>query len=116
MSYGVLFRHEAPDFGSGIAWGMLYGLAWWFIGPLTLMPILLGDPFVWTAGATGQLLPSLIGYLIYGAATACANLLLERRHARWLRLDPRFASREERRLRPVGTPTPACGSSYSGSV
>jgi uncharacterized membrane protein YagU involved in acid resistance len=107
MSYGVLFRHEAPDFGSGIAWGMLYGLAWWFVGPLTLTPILLGDPFVWTTEAAGRLLPALIGHLIYGAATACAFLLLERRHAGWLRLDPRFAAREERRQRPVGTPAPA---------
>ena len=66
MSYGVLFGYEARDFGSSIAWGMLYGLAWWFVGYLTLLPILLGGPFVWTTEAAAAGLPSLVGHLIYG--------------------------------------------------
>ncbi|BCL83732.1 hypothetical protein ccbrp13_61970 [Ktedonobacteria bacterium brp13] len=78
MSYGLFFQHESPDAGSSMAWGMLYGLAWWFLGPLTLMPILLGHPVTWTIQAADLLLPSLPAHLIYGATMGLVFFLVRK--------------------------------------
>ena len=107
MTYGLLFRNEAISIGLGVPWGFLFGVIWWYVGPLTLLPLILTGVYDWRASAAAALLPALIAHLIYGGTTAFTFLLLERRYKRWLLLDPRIAAREQRRLRPVGTPAPA---------
>ena len=105
-SYGILFQREARTVISGICWGLVYGLIGWVIGPLTLLAVVEGHP-LWTAADARVQFPALVGQLLYGAVAATAFWLLERRHDRWLLLDPRIAAREERLRRPLGTAAPA---------
>jgi len=107
ISYGILFRREAPNLASGIAWGMVYGLIGWFAGPLTLFPLFAGRTGIWTPAQAEAQFPAMVGHLIYGAVAAAAFWFFERRHDEWLLLDPRIAAREERLRRPVGTAAPA---------
>ena len=106
-TFGACFHYEAATDLEAIGWGALYGLIWWFLGPLTLFPVLLGGPFTWTTAAADAQVPSLIGHLVYGIALALTFRALERRHLANLFIDERLRRRWMRRRRPAGSPTPA---------
>jgi len=107
FTYGKLFRHESPDLASGASWGLVYGLIWWFLGPLTLMPILLDQPLAWAVEAVLAAFPSLLGHLLYGFTTGVGFYLLERRQKAWARLDPRIEAYEKKHQRETGSPAVA---------
>lgn len=104
ITYGQLFRYESTDVGSGVAWGLTYGLVWWFVGALTLFPALLGAPLAWTAPAMAAAVPSLVGHLVYGGTTGAVFYLLERNQRAWATLDPRIDRQQQARRRSSTTP------------
>ena len=67
--FALLFHGVVHSISRGLGYGLLYGRAWWFLGPLTLMPLLMGMGLGvnWNASAAFAMLPSLVGHLIYGA-------------------------------------------------
>lgn len=107
-SYGLLFRRQSFDLGSALGWGVSYGFFWWILGPLTLMPVLLGGPPQWTVQAAAALFGSLIGHLAYGAALGVVFHLLEAHHNPWwLPLTRAEAMRVARRKEQLLTSAPA---------
>lgn len=80
---GAGFAFVAPMFSGGtpmlVVGGLLYGLVWWVLGPLLIMPIMMGmGPQLSAAGISGAL-PSLWGHLAFGAVTALAWVWLASR-------------------------------------
>ncbi len=82
-SYGVLFRRQAFDEAGAIGWGVSYGFLWWFLGPLTLAPVILGTTPAWTVEAAAAAFPSLIGHLAFGAGLGVAFHAMEARYSPW---------------------------------
>jgi uncharacterized membrane protein YagU involved in acid resistance len=52
----------------GLHLGMIYGAFWWFLGPLTVMPLLLGDAVGsrWSLDNALEMFPSFIGHVVFG--------------------------------------------------
>ena len=66
LLFALVFSKMATTLGSRVVWGTIYGGIWWFLGPLLLMPMMLGmGPMLSIEGMTGAL-PSLWGHLIFG--------------------------------------------------
>ncbi len=63
----VPFAALLNSYGKGVLVGMGYGLVWWILGPLLIMPMMMGMP-LFTINAMA--LMSLMGHLIYGVILA----------------------------------------------
>lgn len=74
---GALFALIFPPRGLAVtlAAGAGYGVVWWVIGPLVMMPLMMGmSPF----GFGPTTLPALLGHIIYGLVTAGVLFVMRR--------------------------------------
>lgn len=63
LGYAVTLGSVTQGFGSGAGLGLVYGLVWWVLGPLLIMPAMMGMPLF---QVSQQSLMSLMGHLVYG--------------------------------------------------
>ena len=79
-SFAVLLDATGQRGGAGS--GLAYGVAWWILGPLTLMPFFMGIGLGvnWNGAAMTAAMPSLVGHLIFGAVLGVTYRWLEGHH------------------------------------
>lgn len=77
-SYGLLASRLPMNAATGIVAGALYGTAWWILGALLLMPILLGMPQMVLQIGDAQMF-SLMGHIIFGVITGLIFVPILRR-------------------------------------
>jgi uncharacterized membrane protein YagU involved in acid resistance len=78
--FAVLAADRLRTPGTTAAAGLVYGFAWWLLGPLTLMPLMMGMGLGsnWTAAAMTAAMPSVVGHVVYGGILGIVYGWLER--------------------------------------
>lgn len=80
--FGWLLWSRASRYSASLVSGVLYGIAWWILGGLVLMPWLLGMPVfapLAMAGMRSVAFGSLVGHIMYGLILGLAFAWLQAR-------------------------------------
>jgi uncharacterized membrane protein YagU involved in acid resistance len=85
--FGTLVWHQHARAGETLFWGLTYGAFWWFVGPLTLLPLLRAGFLAWDLHSAQEAFASLLGYLLYGATAGLSLAALRRRRGSSTRID-----------------------------
>jgi len=67
--FGAFFRYQPGAYAATTSNGVIYGLIWWIVGPLTLSPILMGRAPSWSLSAAGASFLNLTGHILHGGIT-----------------------------------------------
>ena len=81
--FGALVWYQRPGAGETLFWGLVYGSFCWYLGPLTLLPLLRGKGLAWDVDSAQAAFPVYLGLVLYGGATGLVLVFL-----RWLRSRP----------------------------
>ena len=77
--YGIIAGRFALKWTTALVGGIIYGIVWWVLGSLVMMPLMLGmTQMVFQIGQP-QLF-SLVGHIIFGVVTALVFIPLAKRN------------------------------------
>ena len=82
-TFGLLFQRDVRGYGSSMGWGLGYGIFWWFLGQLTILPAVARMPLDWSAGHGSELFGALVGHVLYGLILGVTYATFDRV---WVRL------------------------------
>lgn len=78
IGFGLVSVRGLDSWGPGIGMGVVYGVVWWVLGALLLMPVKLGMPVFVINTMAWQ---SLMGHIIFGAILGAVAVAVIRRGA-----------------------------------
>lgn len=76
FAFAVILGEVTNTVSEAVAYGLVYGVALWVLGPLLIMPLWLGMGAQFSFAGMSEALPSLWGHLIYGLVLGLAYVLL----------------------------------------
>jgi uncharacterized membrane protein YagU involved in acid resistance len=72
LIFALVFSRACTHFFNSSLWGIVYGIIWWFLGPLILCPWLSGATVSWSESTFMRAVPMLLGHLVYGLVLGVA--------------------------------------------
>lgn len=78
VGFGLLFGGRVTDWAPAVVLGLAYGFVWWILGPLLIMPTLMGMGPMFAKAFEMESVMSLVGHLLYGAVLGLAYRAISR--------------------------------------
>lgn len=77
--FGIVAGPRIASLQAGAIWGLVNGVIWWILGPIVIMPLMMGMGLQFGAMFTTPMLLSLMGHVIYGVVAGLAYAWWARR-------------------------------------
>jgi uncharacterized membrane protein YagU involved in acid resistance len=68
--FAVLFQGVVNSYASAVWYGVLYGIIWWVLGAIIIMPVILGMGVQFANMFDQMRIMSMMGHVVFGAVLA----------------------------------------------